>query len=84
MRDVARQPYLRDELLHLRFPCRRNREQLQRDRSPNPQVVGAVHLPHGATTEQADDPIAAGEDVTRGKACVAKWIASGELIVRLD
>ena len=82
MRDVARQPHLRDELLHLPFPHRRNGEKLERDRLANPQVVGAVHLPHCATTEQADDSIPSGKDVTRRKACVANRIPYGELIVR--
>jgi hypothetical protein len=64
MRHAAREPHLAGE------PRRRvlavagvRGQQLERDRLIEPQVVGAIYLAHRAASEQADDAVAAGEDV---------------------
>ena len=53
-------------VVELREPRRivreRRRQELQRDRLAEPQVVGAIDLAHAAAPEQADDAIAAVED----------------------
>ena len=40
----------------------RRRQELQRHRLTEPQIVGAIDFAHAAAAEQADDPIAAVEN----------------------
>ena len=47
------------------------RQELQRDRLTEAEVVGAIHLAHAAAAEQSDDAIAIGEDGAAGEAAVA-------------
>ena len=50
------------------------RQELQRDRLPQLQVVGAVHLAHAAAAHARDDAIAAGQERAgdeRARACLA-------------
>ncbi len=46
------------------------RQELQRDRLAQAQVVRAIDLAHAAASEQADDPVAIVEDGARRKAAV--------------
>ena len=46
------------------------RQELQRDRLPELQVVGAIHLAHAAAAEPADDAVAAAEERAGREAAV--------------
>ena len=65
MRDLARDAHLGVEALERASgsDASRSRQELQRDRLAELQVVGAVDLAHAAAPEQADDAVALGEDV---------------------
>ena len=51
------------------------RQEFQGDRLAELQIIGAVHLPHPAATEQADDAIAVGKDYAGSEA--ADGVPSG-------
>ena len=66
MRDLARDAHLGVEALEaVLLRSESPRQELQRDRLAELQVVGAVDLAHAAAAEQADDPVALGEDRSR-------------------
>ena len=54
------------------------RQQFQRDRVTEPEVVGAEHFTHTAFAQQSDDPIAAVEDGSRSEPAVADGVGLGQ------
>jgi hypothetical protein len=46
----------------LRIAHEPGRQELQRDGLPEPQIVGAVDLPHAAAAEEPEDEVAVVED----------------------
>ena len=69
VRDLARETDLREESLDTVAVRRQvRRQELQRDRLAELQVIGAVDLPHAAAPEESDDPVALGEDRPRREA----------------
>ncbi len=71
MRDLARHPDFGVELRQARrILVDVRREELQRDRLTELQVVGAVDLAHAAATEAFDDPVASAEEGARLEAAV--------------
>ena len=73
VRHLPRRPHLREEPIEQR-PVRGEavRQELQRDRLAELQVVGAVDLAHPAAADQPDDPIALREDGARREAARAR------------
>ena len=66
MRDLARDAHLGQEpLAPDGIVGERAGQELQRDRRPELEVVGAVDLAHAAAAEQPDDAVAAGEHRSR-------------------
>ena len=62
VRDLARDAHLGVEALEaVLLRSESPRQELQRDRLAELQVVGAIDLAHAAAPEQADDPVALGE-----------------------
>ena len=68
MRDLPRHPHFVVELHQpRRIAIELRRQELQRDRLRQLQVVGAIDLAHAAAPEPSDDPVAAAEQRARGK-----------------
>ena len=74
VRDLARDAHLVVEPGERRGLGRHGtRQELERDRLRQLQVVGTVDLPHSAATEEADNPVAAGENGARRARLIASW-----------
>ena len=72
VRDLAREPHLGVELREPhRVGLERRRQELQRDRLPELEVVGAVDLAHPALALAIDDAVAAVEEGAGLEAAVA-------------
>ena len=68
MRELPRDADFGEEALAAdRIARQRARQELQRDRLSELEVVGAVDLAHAAAAEQADDAVAVGEDDAGGE-----------------
>ena len=65
-----------------RIVAERFRQELQRDRLAEAQIVRPIHLPHPAAAEETDDPVAAVEQRAGSKAPVADRIRRGEPAAR--
>ena len=79
MRDLARRAHFVVKLREARgIAGDRVGQELQRDRLPEPEIVGAIDLAHAAFAEQADDAIAAVEHRARRKAAVADRVRRAE------
>jgi hypothetical protein len=79
VRDLARHPHLGVEALETVFFGRQvSRQELQRDRLAQLQVVGAIHLAHSPAAEQTDDPVALGEHHARREADDLDDVGGGE------
>ena len=73
VRDLARHPQLVVELAQPRVTRGHGlRQELQRHRLLEREILGAVHLAHPAAPKQGDHSIAAGNDGA-GRECVRAW-----------
>ena len=74
MRDLPRDAQL---VVKLRQPLVVGRDavrqELQRDRLIECEVLGAVHLAHAAAAEQGDETVAAGDDRAWGEGRGRSW-----------
>ena len=67
VRDLARDAHVVVESCQRRRVGRRRcRQELQGDRLPERQVIGAIHLAHSTAAEEPDDAVTTGEDGARG------------------
>jgi hypothetical protein len=74
MRDRPGAAHLRQQAItRSRIPLERRRQELQRDRLSEPQIIGAIDLPHAAPPHERDDPVALGEDRAGGEAPDREW-----------
>ena len=79
MRHLPRRPHLGEEAIEKCLVRREPlRQELQRDRLAELQVVGAVDLPHAAAPDQADDAVALGEDRARREASGVDRVGGSE------
>src|SRR5438552_15318802 len=86
VRDLARDADLGEKSLAPHgIGGERARQEFQRDRSAELEVVGAVHLAHPAATEQPDDAISPGDHTARREApnrIAREYVAGGSLRTR--
>ena len=79
MRDLARHPHFGVELRQpRRIAVDVRRQELQRDRLAELQVVGAVDLAHAAAAEPPDDAVASAEERAGLEAAVVDRAGRGE------
>ena len=79
MRNLPRHAHFGVELHQARrIAIELRRQELQRDRLPQLQIVGAVDLAHPASSEPADDPIASAEKRAGREAPVIDFTAARE------
>ena len=84
MRDLPRHPHLGVQLGEPRgVAVDVGRQELERDRLPELEVVGAEDLAHAAAAQSADNPVAAAEERAGGKAAVIDAAGGGEQAARL-
>ena len=68
MRDRARQAHFGEEpLAGNRIAFERRRQELQRDRLAEPEVVGPVHLAHAAAPHARNDAVPLSEECAGDK-----------------
>ena len=74
MRDLARHAHFGVELRQARgIAIDVRRQELQRDRLPELQIVGAIDLAHAAAAEAADDAVAAAEQRAGSESGRDRW-----------
>lgn len=67
MGDLSREPYFgKEPLTPHRIGRHRTRQELERNRLSQLDIVGAIDLTHSAATEQTDNPVAPDEHRPRG------------------